>query len=599
MNTPAPNSSAPSADAPSADAPPADAPSADPRMLQRRARRALWFGFRMIAGFIWWELALARLIGRARVERSRIPRFVRLAREFRLLAIDLGGVWIKLGQFLSSRVDILPPEVINELSGLQDAVPAEPYDGIAAIVARELGRPVQDAFDDFEREPVAAASFGQAHRAVLRESGARVIVKVQRPFLDQIVDVDLQSLKRIAGWIKLYGPIRRRADLDALVKEFADGVLNELDYEQEARNAELFGRNFARDPGVRIPRPYHDTTTRRVLVLENVEDIKITDYEGLASAGISRPQVARRLFKAYLQQIFVDGFFHADPHPGNLFVQPLDEQAARALNLPAEDGAGDGAEGGAPPRPFRLTFVDFGMVGQVSPEYMRELKEFIIAVSLKDPRRLVAAAQRMGFFLPGADVTRIEQAIGILFDRFWGMTVNDLKDVEFEQMYSFAVQFKDLMSTLPFQIPQNILYLGRAVNILSGMSTALNPAFNAWKEIQPFAEGMAAREGQSAARDLLGELARLLRLTVQLPGQADAFLSRALNGQLEVRAQLSQSSTNDLRRIESGLTRLTWAFVFAALLVCATLLLLNQASLAGAVCLALAAAAFARMLITG
>jgi predicted unusual protein kinase regulating ubiquinone biosynthesis (AarF/ABC1/UbiB family) len=243
--------------------------------------------------------------------------------------------------------------------------------------------------------------------------------------------------------------------------------------------------------------------------------------------------------------------------------------------------------------------VDFGMVGRVTPEYMRELKEFIIAVSLKDPRRLVAAAKRMGFFLPDADVTRIEQAIGILFDRFWGMTVDDLKDVEFEQMYSFAVQFKDLMSTLPFQIPQNILYLGRAVNILSGMSTALDPAFNAWKEIQPFAEGMAAREGQSAARDVLSELVRLLRVTVQLPGQADAFLSRALNGQIEVRAQLSPSSTSDLRRIESGLARLTWAFVFAALLVCATLLFLNQAGLPGAICLALATAAFARMLFRG
>ena len=552
----------------------------------------------MIAGFVWWELILARVIGRARVERGRMARFVRLARDFRALAVDLGGVWIKLGQFLSSRVDIIPQPVIAELSGLQDAVPAEPYETIAGIIAAELGRPVNEVFDDFEREPVAAASFGQAHRAQLRPQPAiqpatdsapratRVVVKVQRPFLDEIVNVDLRSLKTIARWLKLYKPIRRRANLDALIQEFADGVLEELEYEQEARSAELFARNFAHDPQVRVPKAYHEYTTRRVLVLENVEDIKITDYAGLESAGISRQAVARKLFNTYLQQIFVDGFFHADPHPGNLFVQPLDVETARRLNVPVED-APAGADARAP-TPFRLTYVDFGMVGRVTPEYMQELKEFIIATSLKDARRLTAAAKRMGFFLPGADTARIEQAIGLLFDRFWGMTATDLKDVEFDEMYSFAVEFRDLLSSLPFQIPQNILYLGRAVNILSGMCTALDPAFNAWKEIQPFAEGVVNRQGRRSAQDVLAEAIQLLRLTVQLPTQADAFLSRALAGQLEIRAQLSESSTGDLRRIENSLSRLTWALIFLALLICATLLLVNGLQLAGAVCLAAA-----------
>ena len=570
--------------------PPLSVQHADPRILQKRARRALWFGFKMIAGFMWWEMFLVRIIGRERVDRTRMPRFIKLARDFRKLAVDLGGVWIKLGQFLSSRVDILPPEVTSELSGLQDAVPPEPYDRIAAIVASELGKPVAQVFEDFEHEPVAAASFGQAHRAVL--GSERVVVKVQRPFLDDIVETDLKSLRIIARWIRLYEPIRRRANLNALVTEFADGVREELDYEQEARNAELFGKNFAGSPGVRVPKPYHDSTTRRVLVLENVEDIKITDYDGLVSAGVSREEVARRLFSAYLKQIFSDGFFHADPHPGNLFVQPVDAELARAQSVPISAGA----DGKATSTPFRLTFVDFGMVGRIAPEYMQELKEFVIAVSLKDPRRLVAAAKRMGFFLPDADVYRIEQAVGLLFDRFWGMTATDLRDVEFDEMYSFAVEFRDLLSTLPFQIPQNILYLGRAVNILSGMSTALDPKFNAWKEIQPFAEGIVGQQGQSTLQSLLGEAARLLRLTIQLPNQADAFFSRALNGQLEIRAQLSPSSTSDLRRIENGLSRLTWAFVFAALLICATLLFINQVPVAGGVCLALGIAAFVRML---
>jgi predicted unusual protein kinase regulating ubiquinone biosynthesis (AarF/ABC1/UbiB family) len=468
------------------------------------------------------------------------------------------------------------------------------------LIESELKAPVSELFAEFEREPVAAASFGQAHLATLGD-GQRVVVKVQRPFMDEIVDVDLGSLKTIGRWARLYRPLSRRVNIFLLIKEFADGVLAELDYEQECDNAERFATNFATDPTVRIPKTYRDFSTRRILVLENVEEIKITDYEGLVSAGISRVAVARKLFQTYLKQIFVDGFFHADPHPGNLFVQPLDAQRAKELNIKAEaaDTPGVSETPGvfAASTPFLLVYVDFGMVGKVTPAYMKELKEFIIAVSLKDPRRLTAAAQRMGFFLPDADVHRIEQAIGLLFDRFWGMTVNDLSDVDFTEMYSFAVQFRDLLSTLPFQIPQNILYLGRAVNILSGMSTALDPKFNAWREIQPFAKDIAGGGAAKTVQDVLQEVLKIARITIQLPGQIDALLSQTLNGQIEVKAQLSQSSTQDLRRLEGSVSRLSWAFVFAALVIAGTLLMINQITVVGTICLAASVLALVRMAV--
>ncbi len=565
-------------------------------MLRNRSRQALWFGARMIGGLVWWELVLARIIGRKRVEAGRMRRLIMLARRFRGLAVKLGGVWIKLGQYLSTRVDMLPQEIITELADLQDAVPGEDSARMRALIESELKAPVSELFAEFEIEPVAAASFGQAHLATLR-SGQRVVVKIQRPYMDEIVDVDLASLKTIGRWARLYKPLRRRVNLFLLIREFADGVLAELDYVAECDSAERFAINFAADPVVRIPKTYRDFSTRRILVLENVEEIKITDYEGLASAGISREAVARKLFQTYLKQIFVDGFFHADPHPGNLFVQPLDPQRAKELGIAATDtppGATGSTEAATP---FLLIFVDFGMVGKVTPAYMKELKEFIIATSLKDPRRLTAAAQRMGFFLPDADVRRIEQAIGLLFDRFWGMTVNDLSDVDFTEMYSFAVQFRDLLSTLPFQIPQNILYLGRAVNILSGMSTALDPKFNAWKEIQPFAKDIAGGGAAKTVQDVLQEVLKIARITVQLPGQIDALLSQTLNGQLEVKAQLSQSSTQDLRRLEGSVSRLSWAFVFAALLIAGTLLLINQIPVIGAVCMIASVLALARIVV--
>jgi predicted unusual protein kinase regulating ubiquinone biosynthesis (AarF/ABC1/UbiB family) len=583
--------SSPQPDAPRS-APAADEPPANRWALRTRAIKALWFGAKMVLGFIWWEMILTKFIGQERVDANRMDRFIQLARNFRALAVDLGGVWIKLGQFLSSRVDLLPPQIVEELAGLQDAVPAAPPDVMLPVIERELHKPINDLFEEFDPQPVAAASFGQAYLATLRTGNEewrmangnptspiphstlpiRVVVKVQRPNMNAIVGTDLRSLKIIAGWLKLYKPIRRRANLDALVKEFSDVVFEELDYLHEAQNAEDFNKNFAGDTGVRVPKVYHEFTTRRVIVLKNVEDIKVTDFEGLESAGISRAEVASKLFDTYLQQVFVHGFFHADPHPGNLFVQPLDPALAKAWRVKVKAGT-----------PFRLTYVDFGMMGRIPSAFVHELREFIISIALKDARRWTASAQRMGFFLPEADLPRVEQAIGMLFDRFWGVAVNDISDVDFDEMYAFANEFRDILSELPFQIPQNVLYLGRAANILVGMMTALDPSFNPWKAIQPFAQDIAgAGTVRATAGNVLNEGVRLLRQTVQLPNQQEAFYSRALNGQMEVRAQLDPASKSDLKSIEAGVSRLTWALVFAALLICGTVLAINALGLLSA-----------------
>jgi predicted unusual protein kinase regulating ubiquinone biosynthesis (AarF/ABC1/UbiB family) len=540
--------------------------------LRTRSAQALWFGARMIGMFIWWEMLLVKVIGQERVNAGRMGRFIALARRFRGLALNLGGVWIKLGQFLSSRVDLIPPEVIVELQDLQDAVPAEPSALMMQTVEHELGAPIASVFEEFEPTPIAAASFGQAYLATLRSTAGdvgqlkRVIVKVQRSNLNELVTTDLSALRIIANWLKRYKPIQQRANVNALVDEFAAGIYAELDYEQEARNAAAFDHNFAQDTAIRVPKVY--LSTPRVIVLKNVEDIKVTDYDGLDAAGISRKQVARKLFETYLKQVFTDGFYHADPHPGNLFVQPLDERTARAWNVRVPEG-----------RPFRITYIDFGMMGRVQPAMIKELKEFIIAISFKDARRWTLAAQRLGFFMPDADLIRIEQAVGTLFDKFWGMGITDITNVDFGEMYQFSQQFKDLLSTLPFQVPQNVLYLGRAANILSGMMVALDPKFNPWQALLPFANDLAgvgaAASPVRTVQDLGGELFKFARQAVQLPNQADAFLSRALNGQMEFRAQLNAASTQDLRRIETSVTRLTWAIVFVALLVCGTVLAIN------------------------
>ncbi|MCP4514420.1 MAG: AarF/ABC1/UbiB kinase family protein, partial [Delftia sp.] len=378
----------------------------------------------------------------------------RHAREFRALAIEMGGVLIKMGQFLSARVDILPPQVTQELAGLQDEVPPEPLRAILAVVEAEMG-PLEQFFEFFDQEVQAAASLGQVHRARL-PGGELVVVKIQRPGIEELIDVDLSAVRAVLRWVDFYPPVRRRMDLLALLDEFARTLYEELDYLAEARNAETFAANFSRDSFIHIPAPYWTHTTRRVLTLEDVSNIKITDFQAIEAAGVARSAVAQRLFRIYLQQFFYDGFFHADPHPGNLFVQPLDQ---------------DGDNGGLPGRPFRLVFVDFGMVGRITAETKKHLRDLAIGMGTRDPARVVRAYERMGFLLPGADLELIQSATARVFDRFWGISMGEIAQLDYDAMHELMHEFRDLLYAMPFQVPQDFIYLGRTFGILSGMAT--------------------------------------------------------------------------------------------------------------------------------
>jgi predicted unusual protein kinase regulating ubiquinone biosynthesis (AarF/ABC1/UbiB family) len=528
------------------------------RQLQRRYRRILFFGFRVIISFLWWEVALRRMLGRGFVRRSTIPRMQRFAREFRALAVEMGGVLIKLGQFLSSRVDVLPVQVTRELADLQDEVPPEPLEAILAVVQAELGS-LDRFFEFFDQNVQAAASLGQVHRARLL-SGEPVVVKVQRPGIERLIAVDLAAVRAVARWIGRYPPIRRRMDMLALLDEFARTLYEETDYLAEARNAEAFAANFAGDPLIYIPVPYWTHTTRRVLVLEEVGSIKITDFAAIEAAGIDRPAVAQRLFRAYLQQVFYDGFFHADPHPGNLFVHPL-------------DNAGDGDEGSG--RPFYLVFVDFGMVGRIAPAVKRQLRELAIGLGMRDPARVVRAYQRMGFLLPGADLELIEQATGRVFDRFWGINMGELARLDYTDLSEFTREFRELIFAMPFQIPQDFIYLGRMFGILSGMATQLDPEFNVFVEAEPFARQLL-REEAHEGWGVREQLDRWGRTLLSLPGQLDLALSRAIQGDMEFRVGPDREWRRTMQRIDVGLNRLLWGVLGSALLLAGVALGVND-----------------------
>jgi predicted unusual protein kinase regulating ubiquinone biosynthesis (AarF/ABC1/UbiB family) len=522
--------------------------------LRGRYLRILVFFAGVIARFIYWELILRKIGFRQLARNTRPDRFRRDAQRFRVLALHMGGVMIKVGQFLSSRLDILPPEITDTLADLQDEVPAETFADIRQLAEQELGAPLSQKFEWFDENPLAAASLGQVHRATLRVDEdldfVNVVVKVQRPHIAAIVDIDLSALKRVGKWLMYYRPIREHADVPALLREFSSTVYEEIDYTKEADNAKTFFENFKDDKLVNVPRVVRSLSTLRVLTLEDVFAIKITDYDAITAAGIDRGEVARKLLDVYLEQIFEDGFFHADPHPGNLFVTPLP---------PAKNSKRKSVR-------WQLTFVDFGMVGHVPENLRKALRETVIAVGTRDAARLIRSYKELGFLLPAANTQALEQASAAVFDRFWGMSMSELRNVKPDDVHEIGHRVRDVMVETPFQIPNDLLMLVRTVAILSGMCTGLNANFNLWQQLAPYATKLVEEEASSAFSldNILKQVGDVVQAFVALPSQASRVLAQVESGGLTVQ---SPQVSREVRALGRSVDKLTGGVIFAALLV--------------------------------
>jgi predicted unusual protein kinase regulating ubiquinone biosynthesis (AarF/ABC1/UbiB family) len=473
---------------------------------------------RLVSIFLPYERAVTRL--------SALHR--RNAALIREKALEMKGVMIKVGQFLSSRKDFLPDEYIEELSQLQDQVPPHDFAEIRQRIIDELGSAPEEIFSEFEKEPIAAASLGQVHRAVLKD-GREAAVKVQYPGIEEIIETDIMMFRVLIGILRgRMGWINLRV----LHEEFSKIVRTELDYVQEGRNAERFRLQFSADERVVIPRVYWDFSRGKVLTLEFVGGIKITECGVIKASGMDCRMLVSLLVETYAKMIFVHGFFHCDPHPGNIFVR----------------------EGPT------VVFVDFGMVQPITDATRRNLRRYANAIVENDAAGIVESLEKMGFLIEGADYGAIVDVTQDLIDKYRYKTPEELKTLTVDDIGEEIDTLRSVINN--FQVPNYFILLVRTIGMLNGMAYRLNPDVNIIEIAKPYIKEFFRGGQAEGMNQAFVSLRKKLLELADIPSQAHTFLRKANRGDLSFRIGKS-----DMQGLANRLTSLSDVLLLVILTV--------------------------------
>lgn len=476
----------------------------------------------LIAARILISYKIARLRGIFLSRQRKEIRLRELHRKNAVLirekSLEMKGIMIKVGQFLSSRKDFLPDEYIDELSELQDQVPPHDFAEIRHRIIEELGSPPEEIFSVFDKEPIAAASLGQVHRAVLKD-GREAAVKVQYPGIEKIIETDIKMfevlislLRGRIGWI----------NLRVLHEEFSRTVRAELDYTQEGRNAERFRLNFIDDARIVIPRVYWDFSRGKVLTLEFVGGIKISECALIKASGMDCRTLVNLLAEAYAKMIFVHGLFHGDPHPGNIFV-------------------GEGPT---------LVFVDFGMVQAISDSTKRNLRRYAHAVVENDTAGIIESLEKMGFLIEGADYKAIADVTQDLIDKYRYSTPEELKALTVDDIGDEINNIRSVIHN--FQVPNYFMLLGRTIGMLNGMAYRLNPEVNIIEIGKPYIKEFFRGSKEERVDQVFETIRKKVMELADLPSQTHDFLRKANRGELSFR--ISKSDMQGLGKQLSSLS---------------------------------------------
>lgn len=499
--------------------------------LRIRSLRAYWTTYRVIWSYLWMRFR-ARFHSDAWVEHKLRELNLRNARRIERTIIELQGLFIKVGQLISIMTNFLPEEFRRELEGLQDAVPPRPYEDIEARLREELGRTPGELFAQFEQRPIASASIGQVHVARL-ESGQKVAVKVQYPDIEEVVRRDLLTLRRIFRIIGWFIPYQ---GLDELYREIRAIVLQELDYRAEADNARTIAANFEGRDDVAFPKVVDELSTARVLVTHFEAGCKITDKKAVKQLDLDRGQLARQVVEIYCQQIFTDGVYHADPHPGNLLVRPA-----------------------GPGEPPQIVFLDFGAVAEIPANVRAGIVELIQGALTRDTRRIVNAMKQMGFVARGANEHMFEQVIEYFHERFQeniSLESLNLKDIKFDpqkglesvaDLRRMDISLRELSEN--FHVPKEIIVLERTLLLLMGLCTELDPTLNPMTVIRPYLERFVLGEEGDWSQLLVETSKDLVMSVTALPAEIRKFMRAAHAGELQLRFKNIEAPTQLMYRL--------------------------------------------------
>ncbi len=452
-----------------------------------------------------------RLFGAARLQEKTLRVHQRNARRIEAAILDLKGLFIKVGQMLSIMSNFLPAALTQGLEGLQDAVPPHPYEAIERRFREDFGKTPKEMFADFEETPIASASLGQVHVAHLQD-GTKVAVKVQYPEIDAIVKSDLKTMKKIFGLLHLFFPVY---GLKSVYQEIAEVVLRELDYTFEGKNIEIIRKNFEQEKDFAFPDVYWELSSRKILTLRFMEGVKISSLDAFETRGIDPSQVATKIIHAYCRQIFIDGIYHADPHPGNLLV--------------AKEGENT-----------RIVMIDFGATAAISDRMRRGITLFTEGVIKKDTRVLANAMREMGFVVRQDSFEPFEELVDYFYEKLSNIKIENFRNLDIAQLSKLEdllelrkikISFRDLMTS--FHVPKDWILLERTLLLIMGLCAHLDPKLNPIEIVIPYVETFVLKD-KTFSEVAVEVVKQLVFSYLQLPHEAHKTLKKWNEGSLSL-----------------------------------------------------------------
>ncbi len=513
-----------------------------------RIRQIIMVASRHGFGHVVEQLGLQRFIsfGRRVLTFKQPPPEHRLnaPERLRLVFEELGPSFIKLGQVLACRPDMLPIEYAQELVKLTDSVSPFPYDDVKATIEKDLGAPIGQVFAQFDRNPIAAASIAQVHRAVLRD-GTEAIVKVQRPNIDRLIARDISILRGLAELIEIYVPDVAVYNPKGIVEEFARTINREMDFFIEASNAAQLRKNFEKGDLLYIPMVYADLSSKRVMVLEKLEGVRIDDFEAIQRMGFDRTELSKKGAAAFFQMVFRDGFFHADPHPGNIFV--------------LQDG--------------RLALVDFGIVGRVSEENMEYFANSFLALVNHDYDALVQQYVNLGFVSDEVvDLERFQRELKEdfmeLLEPYYGLKV---RQIDFG---AYVDRVTHILLRYHLRLPQNLYLIDKALITLEGILRQLDPEFDYIEAARPYVADLIRRRRSPFryARALQRNVAEFSDIVSHIPRQVRNVIRKVLRNDIHVNLR-HEGLQNFIRDLDKASNRLAFSIITAAIIMASSIII--------------------------